>query len=183
MEQRHSNFEIPLEALADGTHRFNFRLEPDFFAAFGGDLIRGGEVSATVEADKVRGNYTLRFRGDGAVEVECDRCLEHFPMPIDFEDELILKFEGLSVREDAEVIYLPVGSEAFDVARLLYEYATLAVPMSHVHEDADLACDPEMLKYLNAQEGQVSKDETEDDSSIADDSPWAALRGFSGSDN
>lgn len=180
----HSSFDIPLEALSDGTHRFTFHLDTPFFVAHEGALLDGGDVGAHLEVDKVRGHYTLHFGGAGGVDVECDRCLQPVRIPIDFDEEVVLKFGGTAIREEAEVIYLPVGTDELNVARVLYELVTLSVPIAHTHDDAGETCDPEMTKFLASEEAATAT--PEDDSAgreISEDSPWAALRGFEPSDN
>lgn len=180
----HSSFDIPLEALSDGTHRFTFHLDTPFFVAHEGALLDGGDVEAHLEVDKVRGHYTLHIDGEGAVDVECDRCLQPVRIPIDFEEEVVLKFGGTAMREEAEVIYLPVGTDELNVARVLYEIVTLSVPIAHTHDDAGETCDPEMTKFL-ASEASAEADPAagSTDQPIPEDSPWAALRGFEPSDN
>ena len=98
----------------------------------------------------------------------------------------MIKFEsGEAPRDDQDdVVYVPFGTETFNVARLLFEVIGASLPMAMTHDVADLACDPEMLKYLNATTAEEAPAGTSDqDGEIPADSPWAALRAFKGQQN
>ena len=176
------SYDIPLETLKAGVHQFDYKLDDGFFAAFETDLIERGTFTAQVEIERVRSQFNLVVRYAGAAGVDCHRCLEPFEFPLEGEDEVVIKYDGAAgVREDDDVVYVPFGTETYNVARLLFESIGVALPISMTHDDAGLACDPEMLKYLNTTTAEdVPAGASGDGGEIPDDSPWAALRGFKG---
>ena len=176
------SFDIPLETLKPGVHHFEYRLDDGFFAAFDTDLLRRGTFTAQVEIERVRSQYNLAVTFAGAAGVDCDRCLEAFSLPLTGEAELVIKYDAGNedAREEDDVAYVPYGTDYYNVARLLFEAIGVSLPMSIVHEDADLHCDPAMLKYL---EPDAPAADTTDGGDIPADSPWAALRGLKGQIN
>lgn len=178
------SFDIPLETLKPGVHQFDYQLDDAFFAAFDTDLLRRGKFTAQVEIERVRSQFNLTVSFAGAAGVDCDRCLEPFTLPLEGEEEVVIKYDSTDPREEDDVVYVPHGTEHYNVARLLFETIGVSLPMSVVHDDADLDCDPAMLAYL------ASADETPEqhpsaaiDGEIPADSPWAALRGLKGQIN
>lgn len=174
-----TSYDIPLETLAAGVHQFRYKLGDDFFEAFETDLLRRGSFAVDVEVERVRSQFNLVIRYAGAANVDCDRCLEPFDLPLRGEDEMVIKYDSANPREEEDVVYVPYGTEHYNVARLLFESISVALPMSVTHDAAGLACDPEMLKYLdNAEEAPAGP--SDEDGEIPADSPWAALRGLKG---
>lgn len=174
-------YDIPLETLAPGVQRFAYRLDDDFFAAFETDLLQRGSFAVAVEVERVRNQYNFVIHYDGDAGVDCDRCLAPFRLPLSGEDDMVIKYDADAPREEEDVIYVPHGTEHYNIARLLFESISVALPMSMTHDAAGLACDPGMLRYLNAHhaEGSPASDSAED-GDIPADSPWAALRGLKG---
>ena len=87
----------------------------------------------------------------GEVEVACDRCLENFYTPVDFDGSLVVRFsserEGYDVDRhtgfDDEILWLSPDTDAIDLSEYLYESIYLSLPMQRVHPDGE--CDPDML--------------------------------------
>jgi len=179
-----SEFDIPLETLTrGGVHGFSFDLDDAFFASFESGLLAAGEFTSTVEIERIRNQYNLLIRAKGKGIVNCDRCLDPFPLPLEVEEEIVIKYDSDKPREEVEVIYVPVGTEFFNVSKLIYDLIGVSLPMSRVHEDADLECNPEMVRYLVASQPEVAQEEDEDKQELPEDSPWNALRDFKDSEN
>ncbi len=102
------------------------------------------------------------------MKATCDRCLEDFNLPVEDEQSLLVKFHETEW-EDADVIYILQGTQSLNIARYIYEFINLAVPITKTHDDAGESCDPEMLKFI-----EQEKDESQDDSS----SIWDSLKGL-----
>ncbi len=177
----HASFEIPLETLAVGEHEFRFELEDDFFAAFETDLLRRGRFVVRLDVEKIRSQVNLQLHFDGAAGVECDRCLEPFYLPLVGEDSFVIKFDAEKADDDGEVIFVPYGTERFNIAKLIFDCIGLALPMAFLHENAGLQCDPAMTRFLvdendasEAPAPEVNQDE------IPADSPWRALQALKG---
>ncbi len=179
-----SEFYIPLETLArDGVHTFSYDLDDAFFASFESGLLAAGEFKATVEIERIRSQFNLLVRANGTAVVECDRCLDPFSLPLIVEEEMVIKYDSEKPREEAEVIYVPIGTEFFNVSKLIYDFIGVSLPMSRVHEDAGLECNPEMVQYLVGSESESTTEEDEDKQELPEDSIWSALRDFKDSEN
>ena len=179
-----SEFYIPLETLGrDGVHMFSYDLDDAFFASFESGLLAAGEFKATVEIERIRSQFNLLVRATGKAIVECDRCLDPFPLPLTVEEEMVIKYDSEKPREEAEVIYVPIGTEFFNVSKLIYDFIGVSLPMSRVHEDAGLECNPEMVQYLVGSQSDPADDENESNKELPEDSIWSALRDLKDPEN
>jgi uncharacterized protein len=167
-----AHFTIPVSGLQNGPHEYDFSIDGSFFQCFPESPIKEGNVSVHFVFDKRPDMYTMTFQLDGMVKVACDRCLEEFDLPIEADEMLLAKFDEKEW-EDADIIYILKDTQRLNVARYIYEYINLAVPITKTHEDADEECDPEMLKFL--------QQEDDGEPPISSD-VWDALKGLQ-SDN
>ena len=140
-------FTLPISGLRDGTHEFRFQVGEDFFRCFEGSVIHQCDLVVDLVLDKSPNLLVLHFKIDGTVEVECDRCLAPFNLPVRDEQSLLVKYDE-APREEGEVIYIEKGTHSLSVAKFVYEFIHLAVPIYKTHERAGAECDPEMLKYI-----------------------------------
>jgi uncharacterized protein len=143
------HFSIPVSGLQNGPHEYDFSIDRSFFQRFPESPIEDGNVAVHFVFDKSSDMYTMTFQLEGTVKTACDRCLETFDLPIEDEQFLLVKFDEKEW-EDAEIIYVLKDTPKLNVARYIYEFINLAVPIAKTHDDADEECDPEMLKYLQA---------------------------------
>ena len=93
----------------------------------------------------------MNFELEGDVELICDRCLENYFQPIQGNYPMIVKFTDEFTEDSDEIIYLPQGDPQVNVAKLIYEFLVVSVPVRHVHpddEDGNSLCDPEMLQKI-----------------------------------
>ncbi len=153
-------FSIPVSGLGNGLHGFDFSIGKDFFQAFEESPIKDGTVQVHLGFDKSEDMYVMSFSFEGKVEVTCDRCLDPFALPISDRQSLMVKFDE-EPSEDADVVFVLKGTPSLNVARYIYEFINLAVPMIKAHEDAGDDCNPEMLKFLE----QSNKEQTDESAS------------------
>ena len=88
----------------------------------------------------------------GEVELICDRCLETYLQPIESSNLMLVKFSETETDDGDEVIYIHPGAYQVEVAKLIYEFIVLSIPIRHVHPDDNEGkslCDPEMLQKLD----------------------------------
>jgi uncharacterized metal-binding protein YceD (DUF177 family) len=163
------HFTIPVSGLHNGTHEYDFSIDSSFFQCFPESPIKDGDVAVHFVFDKQSDMYTMTFELEGTVKTACDRCLEEFDLPIEADEMLLVKFDEKEW-EDADIIYILRDTPRLNVARYIYEFINLAVPIAKTHDDADEECDPEMLKFLKLEE---SEDEASSSTSI-----WDALKGL-----
>jgi uncharacterized metal-binding protein YceD (DUF177 family) len=169
-------YAIAYGSLPQGKHTFGFEVNDAFFRRFEGSEIAEGQVSVHVDAEKTDSFMTLLFGMEGSVKVACDRCLDEFFMPVDFEGALTVSFTGDAEDDDfseSEVMNMKPGDTKVDLAQYIYESICLSLPMQRVHPDDERgasACNAGMLAKLQElqQEAQRIRDEH---------SPWSKLIG------
>lgn len=166
-------FRIPVSGLKDGLHSFDFQLDSSFFECFEASPIEEGNVEVKVSFDKRPDLYVILFDIKGKVKTTCDRCLDEFFMPIENHNELMVKFDEKE-HEDADIVYILRGVPFFNIAKYIYEFINLAVPMMKTHDDAEEDCNEEMMKYIKEHNEAIEESEEES----VDKSVWDALKNF-----
>ena len=144
-------FVILFRGLAQGKHDFVFDVDNEFFDGFEGSEISIGKVFVSVGLSKTVNLLELDFSLKGSVTVMCDRCLDEFEMPIEYQTKLFVKFGDISEEQDDEVIILSQADGELDIKQHIYEYIHLSLPYKRVHPDKQgkSTCNKEMLKKLS----------------------------------
>jgi uncharacterized protein len=146
-----SQYNIPFSGLKEGKHLFDFTADDRFFAGFEESEIEKGSVSIQVELEKRTTYLRLKFMLKGEVELICDRCLEFYLQPIESTNLMLVKFSETESDDGDEVIYIHPGAHQIEVAKLIYEFIVLSIPIRQVHPDdehGNSLCDPEMIQKL-----------------------------------
>jgi uncharacterized metal-binding protein YceD (DUF177 family) len=156
-----SKYRIVYQGLAEGKHEFDFQVDNMFFENMEYSDIKSGDLKVNVLLNKKSTFLELDFQIQGSVDLTCDRCLEMYEQPIEFEGKLFVKFsEEDSSAED--VIYLSPAEHEIDIAHYIYESINLSIPLKRVHpedENGDVTCNPEMLEKLNYYKTEKSAEE------------------------
>lgn len=156
-----SKYAIFHQGLSVGEHTYEFVLDDRFFEDYGGEITRG-RCDATVTLVKSANLLNMHTVITGSVEVPCDRCLEGFDIPVDFDGALVVKFsserEGYDVDRhtgfDDEILWLSPDTDAIDLSEYLYESIYLSLPMQRVHPEGE--CDPDMLaRFVQAPDDEA----------------------------
>ena len=148
------NFIIPLDGLAAGRKEFFWQAGKEFFESFDNSEILDAELVVRASAEKSGRYVGVDCNVEGTVTVECDRCLDDLPMPVDVEILLSVKFgEAESSDEhqegEREVIFVPEDNADLDMSQIIYDYVCLSLPMQRCHEDGE--CNPEVMSRLVAE--------------------------------
>jgi uncharacterized metal-binding protein YceD (DUF177 family) len=170
-------FSIPVKGLRRGPHRYDFQLDALFFAHFEGSPIDRAAIEVGLELDKRADMYILEFDLRGVVRVECDRCLAEIDLPVASRQRLLVKISETEELEDADVAYISPEAHQLNVAKYMYEYAILALPLIKTYEcraSAPYPCNEEMLRYLSAN-GEAG----EDGEKLEDNPMWESLKKLS----
>ena len=162
------SYSLPISGMRDGLHQFDFKLDADFFSAFVESAYRTGTVHVHLDFDKNPSFFSLEFDIEGTLRTECDRCLEAFDLPIKAKHLLKVKFDE-EEREEAEVVYILRDRQSLNVARFIYEFVHLSVPMAKTHDLAGESCNPEILKFLEDREDKGPDNDKKQ-------SPWDELK-------
>jgi uncharacterized protein len=137
------------------------------WAGTGVDLARPLDVR--LEAQQVGHDVVVRGRLEGAVRMECRRCLRAVEVPID-EEVAVLYQAGVDrvEAEESEVYPLPERGSELDLAPMVREQVLLAVPAFAICRESCRGLCPTCGKDLN--EGPC------DCRPAQVDDRWAALR-------
>ncbi|WP_018674691.1 YceD family protein [Riemerella columbina] len=166
-------YEIVFSGLKNGKHHFEFEIEQSFFHLFGTDIeLDHTKVLGTVVLDKHSTFMELVLSINGTVDLICDISGMPYTQPIENTIEVLIKFGSEYDDSDAEVITIPSSDHQFNVAQLIYEAITLAIPMKKVSPEAE-----ENDEYEALLEQYSPKFEEEDEASSEEIDPrWAALQ-------
>jgi len=146
-----SEFIIPFIGMKEGEHTFNYVIRKSFLEKFDNSEIK--DIVLNVEVKMIKNNrlYEFRFHLKGSAQVECDRCLDEFNMPVDYQSRLFVKTEDIENAED-DIVYLKSDESEIDISQFIYENIIFSLPQKRVHPDikGKSQCNPEMLKKLNS---------------------------------
>ncbi len=148
--KRLNEYIIPFKGLNDGEHDFNYVLNNSFLKRFENTDIK--DINIDVKVKMLKNNRLLEFSFDlkGNAIVECDRCLDEFSLPIDYQTIVIVKSENVEDAND-DIIYLPLSESEIDISQTIYENIVFSIPQKRVHpyKNGKSLCNKEMLKKLN----------------------------------
>lgn len=157
-------YRIPYLGLKLGKHQYEFTLDGAFFENFDSSEIHDCRIQADVELEKQSTMLVLTFHLQGVVDSLCDHCGDDLKINITATHRLIVKFGDETGHTDEEILIHGPSEHEVDISQYLYEYAQLALPARHIHENiAD--CNQESLRRLK--EFQVEE---------TADTQWAALK-------
>lgn len=150
-----NHFSIPIWGLKIGVHQFDFQLNSEFFNQFEDSIIKDGNIKVLLNFDKRSEMFVLDFDFQGNVATECDRCLEPMNFPLNGENQLMVKFAEEESEQD-EVHYISKSRTELNVAKYIYEFVSISMPIIKTHDDEEGAtCNEEMLKYLSTDREQI----------------------------
>lgn len=173
-----SQYAVSFSGLNEGKHLFGFSADKRFFAVFGESDIEEGTVNIQVELEKRSTHLRLTFIHEGEVGLICDRCLDTYSQPVKGRNIILVKFSEDEIDDGDEVVYIHPGSHQVEVAKLIYEFIVLSIPIRHVHpddQDGKSLCDPEMLKKLEEHKAATVQQEID-----PIDPRWGNLKNFIG---
>jgi len=158
------NYSIPYTGLKLGKHQFEYVVNDAFFDEFEYSLVKKANLNCNVELEKQETMMILNFQITGTIDANCDRCLAQYPQQVDIHEQAIAKFSDEEIDEDEEIITLTKNDHEINIASLMYEYITVALPFITVcdNEGNTSYCDKEMLEKLNNLSANTEQDEQVD---------------------
>lgn len=180
-EKKMKEYGIAFKGLKEGEHLFNYHLKDAFFELFEQPQVETGDLMATVKLIKSSRMLEFQFQIDGEVGAICDRCLSEVMVPVNYEGTIYVNFGDEYDEPTEEIVVIPHEEHTFNIARFLYEFIVVSLPIRHVHpdnEDGTPGCDPEMLdrlsEYMVDQEPAFTDEEDENEEPI--DPRWDELK-------
>lgn len=172
---RFKDYDVIFSGLKEGKHRFTFDIDQKFFDLFETEQeFTNPRIKADVLMDKHSTFMEFWIDTKGTVELICDISNQPFDHELENEIKVLVKFGEDYDDSDTEVITIPAGSHAFNVAQLIYEDVMLSVPMKKISpnlKDEDLDV---LKKYSPTDEEEEAENE---------DPRWDALRKLKNRDN
>lgn len=147
-------FSIPIKKIKSGIHQFDFQLDKTFFKSFKDSMVQDGTFNVQLEVDKRPDMFVLDFEFTGTVKTTCDRCLVDIDLPVEGKEQLIVKLAEEPSEED-EIIYITDRLIKFNVAKYIYEYVSLSLPIVKVYDcenDDPIPCNETILDILDPEE-------------------------------
>ena len=149
------DYKITFSGLALGHHTFEFQIDDKFFERFENSRIQQAKISLIVEMLKQETMLQLQLHFTGHAQIICDRCLDSFAYPLDFNELLIVKFGQEMHEESEDVLVLNENDHELSLAQYIYEYISLSLPMQLIHpdnEDGESGCNSEFLDNFKDEE-------------------------------
>ncbi len=168
-------YTVHYKGLKIGRHHFDFEVDDSFFEQFDEGEIKKGKINVSVELERHNLMLEFRFNIKGLVEVECDRCLDPFMLPISFKGDLFVKITENENVNDDEIWFISNNEHQVNLAQYIYESINLSLPLKRYHgisgtNESD--CDPIMLNRL-----KLTKNNTINNSSSNGIDPrWEKLK-------
>jgi uncharacterized metal-binding protein YceD (DUF177 family) len=163
-------FSIPVKGLSDGEYQYAYQLDSSFFAKFEDAPLTDANLKVDLQLDKRSSMMLMSMQLSGTMPAICDQCTAPINLPLRNEMELIVKHSEETEEEDDEVVFIHPNTSHFNVAKYLYEFAVLSLPIVNTYDCAgekERPCDMKVLEKL----GQVKAHN--------EDSPiWDALKDF-----
>ena len=162
-------FDIEIIRLSNKVHEYEFAVNDALLAHFENDSIQHAEVKAAVSLDKSERMMEAKFRLTGTVQLVCDRSLEVFDYPIQWEEVIVYKFGEADEDVSEALQIISWDKERINVMQPIYDMLNMAVPMKKLH--------PKFADESDEDEVIFSTEPEEEEKAINEDDPrWAALK-------
>ena len=170
-------YDINIVGLENKRYEYDFASGDAFFTALEQELIRRGHVQTHVVLDKSETMIRLDFHLVGTVEQTCDRSLDEYEEPVETRQMLLLKFGDHNEELSDEIELIERNTVTINVARYIFEFISLSLPMKRLHprfrDEEEPEDDASNVKLIYSS-GPATDDEDNDEP--ATDPRWAALR-------
>lgn len=162
-------YSIPIQGLKTGIHYYQYELDRDFFRHFESSPVAEGTIRFDLTLDKRSDMLVLDFRFEGRILAECDRCTAEIRLPLADERQLLVKYGETEGETEDEVVFISRDASEFNVAKYLYEFTVLALPITNTYDcqaENPPPCNFDVLRLLNR----------ENDDQPTSDPVWDALK-------
>ena len=161
-------YDLSFSGLKLGSHHFDYFIDYSFFDLFEIEQ-EFSDCSIEVKVELIKGSSMLEllFSLKGTINVLCDVTAEEFPLKIESNWKVIVKFGEIFDDTDDEFITLPIGEHQINLAKPIYEGILVAIPLKKVNPDAKnsekYSQVKELLKKLKPNENFQNQKENEFD--------------------
>ena len=169
-------YSVDVPKLRHGLNHDSFVVGDSFFAEFEFTPIHEGSLKVECTIDRSTTHLDAKFQFTGEIKIECDRCLELYPYPLEFEMRVVYTFEEELEFETDEVILIDESTPTIFLAQDFYDFIILQIPLRRVPEPEVHLCAPNVMELLGLNPDGTPMDPVEpeeDDKPI--DPRWQAL--------
>lgn len=150
-------FDIDIARLDLGKHKYSYKIDDEFFELFDYGLVKHGNVAVDVELEKKTAFISFIYSLKGKVKLICDRSLDEFDYELDTENKIILKFGEIAEELTDELELIPFNTQIINIARHIYEFITVAIPMKKLHPRYANEEDDNQIIYSSKSEEDVAE--------------------------
>lgn len=149
--EKFRNYDVSFTGLSLGNHDYDFHLTQAFFDLFEFEQeFLNPDLSLQLNLDKKSNFLELKFTLKGNVELICDITNEPFSQKLKNQGNLLVKFGEQFDDSDDEILVLPHGEHAVNIAQFAYELTLLAIPQKRIHPNvAKGKSHSKMLEFLD----------------------------------
>ena len=172
-------YDIHIVGLDNKRYEYDFTSDNSFFVALEQELIKAGTIKTHLALEKSETMIRLDFHIVGVVEQTCDRSLDEYDEPVDTRQTMLLKFGDHNEELSDEIELIERNTTTINVARYIFEFISLSLPMKRLHprfRDEEDEEDDENGKVIY-RSGAETNEDADDQQTI--DPRWAALRKLS----
>ena len=123
-----------------------YAISSNLFEEVENSIVKGGDLTASVTVSSCSLGLDLKFKIKGKAIVECDYCLDDMTIDIDNDEKLKIQFADRN-EDTGDTVYITQDTTKIDLWPFIYDFITLAVPLTHVHPEGQ--CNKEMLEKLS----------------------------------
>lgn len=154
-DEKRAEFLLRVVGKSLGNHNITIVCDNAFFDIAEIPNLQNGLVNLQIEMEVQEKMLHLAMHFSGKVVLPCDRCLDPVEVPLDFDEELIVKIvDHTAAREnDDNMWFISDNVNEIDIFHFVYESISLALPHRIVHEEdenGNSTCNPDILERLNA---------------------------------
>jgi uncharacterized protein len=126
-------FSVNILSLSNRVHEFSYEFGDEFFEHYGTSLVSKGSFKADVTLNKHETFIEATFKVKGQVKLICDRSLDPFDYPIDFEKKIIFKYGDSNQELSDEIIEIQRDTDSLELGHYIYEFIGLEIPIKKLH--------------------------------------------------
>lgn len=142
-----SKYNIDIYGLEDKRYDYEIESSDAFFEELEQDLIESGQFKTHIILNKTSTMITLNFHIKGVVGLTCDRSLEAYEETFDSDQKMILKFGDHDEELSEEIELINRNTNRINVAKYVFEFIVLALPIKKIHPDYRKDDDNDMFSH------------------------------------
>lgn len=155
-----TEFKLPLKSMSLGVQDFEYHLDKQFFANMESADIHDADLNVKLTVNHKSELYDMTFDISGEIVLLCDRCLDDLRFPVAVTYHIVVKYGEDYCDDSDELLIIPESDNYLNVAYLIYDTVSLAIPIKHVHPKGE--CNKTMSAMLKKHRAVAVDDEDVD---------------------